>query len=50
LHYENLIPAVSDCIEKVDSDWKNIDAVALTLKPGLEVIFTLITILNVKIF
>jgi N6-L-threonylcarbamoyladenine synthase len=37
LHYENLIPAVSDCIEKVDSDWKNIDAVALTLKPGLEV-------------
>ena len=38
MHYENIILAVSDCIEYLDCDWKNIDAIALTLKPGLEVI------------
>jgi N6-L-threonylcarbamoyladenine synthase len=36
LHYENLIPAVSDCIEKISKKWENIDAIALTVKPGLE--------------
>lgn len=36
LHNENLIYAVSDCIKKVNNDWNNIDAIALTVKPGLE--------------
>jgi hypothetical protein len=41
MHYENIILAVSDCIENLDCDWKNIDAIALTLKPGIEVIIIL---------
>lgn len=36
LHQDNLIHAVSDCIEKNGNTWKNIDALALTVKPGLE--------------
>lgn len=36
LHRENLIHAVSDCIEKNGNTWENIDALALTIKPGLE--------------
>lgn len=31
------MPAVSECIEKIDGKWENIDAIALTVKPGLEV-------------
>ncbi|CAF0886628.1 unnamed protein product [Brachionus calyciflorus] len=36
LHHDNLIYAVSDCIEKNGNTWENIDALALTIKPGLE--------------
>ena len=36
LHNENLIYAVSDCIKKIDNGWNDIDAIALTVKPGLE--------------
>jgi tRNA A37 threonylcarbamoyltransferase TsaD len=31
------MPAVSECIEKIDGKWEKIDAIALTVKPGLEV-------------
>ncbi|CAF1000057.1 unnamed protein product [Brachionus calyciflorus] len=34
LHHDNLIYAVSDCIEKNGNTWENIDT--LTIKPGLE--------------
>jgi len=34
LHRQNLVYAVSDCIKKIN--WKQIDAIALTVKPGLE--------------
>ena len=36
LHHENLIPAVSDCIEQLPNKWNDINAIALTVKPGLE--------------
>jgi N6-L-threonylcarbamoyladenine synthase len=36
LHYENLVKAVSDCIEKMNKGWTDIDAIALTVKPGIE--------------
>lgn len=36
LHRENLVHAVSDCVEKLDNGWADIDAIALTTKPGLE--------------
>lgn len=36
LHNENLIHAVSDCISKMKNGWSEIDAIALTIKPGLE--------------
>ena len=37
LHAQNLIWSVSDCIEQMGDDaWKRIDAIALTVKPGLE--------------
>lgn len=36
LHHENLIQAVSNCIEATPNGWANIDAIALTVKPGLE--------------
>jgi len=36
LHNENLVKAVSDCIEKMNEGWKDIDAIALTTKPGIE--------------
>jgi len=34
LHRQNLVYAVSDCIKSVS--WQEIDAIALTVKPGLE--------------
>lgn len=36
LHYYNLIECTSECIERVDKGWDSIDAIALTVKPGLE--------------
>jgi N6-L-threonylcarbamoyladenine synthase len=36
LHHDNLVFAVSDCINQMPKGWKNIDAIALTVKPGLE--------------
>ncbi len=37
LHSENLIYAVSDCIEQMPNGWSDVDAIALTTKPGLEI-------------
>jgi glycoprotease/Kae1 family metallohydrolase len=37
LHSVNLIHAVSDCIEKLPNGWSDIDAIALTTRPGLEI-------------
>ena len=39
LHHANLVHAVSDCIEQVAHGWQSIDAIALTVKPGLEDFF-----------
>ena len=36
LHRDNLVLAVSDCIEKLETGWKEIDGIALAVKPGLE--------------
>ena len=36
LHRDNLILAVSDCIEMMPNKWDGIDSIALTVKPGLE--------------
>lgn len=36
LHSNNLIKAVSECIEEVECQWSQIDALALTVKPGIE--------------
>lgn len=35
LHYEHLPDAVSACISKMPNGWQDIEAVALTVKPGL---------------
>lgn len=38
LHYHNLPRAVSECIERarIDVEWSDVDAVAVTVEPGLE--------------
>ena len=36
LHYNNLLNAVSDCIRQMDGGWSDIDAISLTMRPGLE--------------
>ena len=37
LHSQNLVRAVNDCIEKMPRGWSDIDAIALTTRPGLEI-------------
>jgi N6-L-threonylcarbamoyladenine synthase len=37
LHSEYLMVAVSDCIEKMRNGWSDIDAIAVTTRPGLEI-------------
>jgi N6-L-threonylcarbamoyladenine synthase len=37
LHSENLIYAVSDCIEQMPNGWSDIDAIAVATRPGLEI-------------
>lgn len=43
------MPAVSECIEKIDGKWENIDAIALTVKPGLEVFKFFIFYLSLRV-
>lgn len=36
LHRQNLIWATSDCIKEIVNGWESIDAIALTVMPGIE--------------
>ncbi len=36
LHSQNIMMAMSECIEQLEGKWDSIDAIALTVRPGLE--------------
>lgn len=52
LHHHYLLDCVSHCIDNVENGWDSVDAIALSVKPGLNICLwqglTILTLIKVK--